>query len=125
MQREWVRIRRKAYGMPDIILWDVTITPSEIKNIVTVSGSQEIQVDTRLESQLPTITVVEELPWWDPRRLIGISTREVEKPDTTGWEVVDLVHTGPHSLEFRYVKKEMQLRTYRINSAWLEMSTEG
>jgi hypothetical protein len=125
MEREWVRIRRKVYGMPDIILRDVTIIPSnQIENIVTVSGKQQIEVDTKMESQLPTQTVLEDLPWWDPRRLFGITTREVEVPDTSGWELQDLVHTGPSRLEFRYVRNEMQPRTYRINSTWLEMSTE-
>lgn len=122
MKRNWVRIRRKAYGMDDIVLRDVTITPSdEIENIVTVTGHQEVQIETRPVSELPTQTVEKELPWWDPRRLFGMTTRKVEVPNTEGWELELYSLFGR---EHHYTRNEWQSRTYRISSAWLEMSTE-
>lgn len=122
MHREWVKIRRKVYGMPDIVLEDAEVTPSEqMKNIVTITGRQYVMVGERKKSEFPTKEVQRPLPWWDPRRLIGITTKTVEVPDTDGWEL-----SWP-SIGFKdcfYTKHEWQPRSYRVNSTWIEMSAE-
>lgn len=120
---KWARISRKNVGLDDIILYDVTVAPSQLKNIVTVSGKQRVRVETKSIDDLPKKQIEKDLSKWDPRRLFGIKTRVVEVPDETGW-TFECFSPGVIDIDMIMARYELQPRSYTINSVWLELSAE-
>lgn len=116
------KINRNAANLPPIILEEVTVTESEFKGMVIVTGKQLEIVETKAESELPQKEVEEPLSWWHPARLFfGKKTRKIIIPNSEGWKPYGYdFHLG--NLERSYVRIEPRSVTYHISPIWLELS---
>lgn len=121
----WIKIIRPNFRI--ITLFNAVIENTEIEGIVKVTGQARVCVESLDERSFPRMWIDVRLPWWDPRRLLGIKTEKVSIPNIPSDFILDIEILNENLLAgikniLVYSKYEMQEVSYKVPISYLELS---